>query len=126
MAHARLRARSCECKREEEEARNAKWHRWERAGNMCARRAHAAARAASCFAMRRLTWRAAPLRRRTATRSLRFPDSADMSKVDAKLDNGVLCIWCALQIGPVSVAQAFALGAPSYSFVFDAWLRRGC
>jgi hypothetical protein len=96
VAHARLRARSCECKREEEEARNAKWHRWERAGNMCARRA-----AASCFAMRWLTWHAASLRRRTATRSLRFPDSADMSKVDAKLDNGVLCVWCAPQIGPV-------------------------
>ena len=37
---------------------------------------------------------------RTATRSLRFPDSADMSKVDAKLDNGVLCIWCVRLASP--------------------------
>jgi hypothetical protein len=81
---------SCETKRDEDEARNAKWHRWERAGNMCVCSCHCDCR---CVA---LTCAPPPLSPdRTATRSLRFPDSADMSKVDAKLDNGVLCVWCA-------------------------------
>ena len=54
------------------------------------------------------------------TRSLRFPESCDMSKIDAKFQNGSLCVKIAkkseakthrIQIGGAQGAQAIEAGA---------------
>jgi hypothetical protein len=58
-------------------------------------RTHAHACADALFALLASPHPCVSSHRSAGSRALRFPDSADMNKVDAKLDNGVLIITCA-------------------------------